>query len=202
MSWPRFQSTHPARGATYLVPLCRAGLEFQSTHPARGATTKEQQPKQSRKISIHAPREGCDLVPQRPTTSTCDFNPRTPRGVRPGRLIRDLCRKAISIHAPREGCDHRTNWTDGRRWYFNPRTPRGVRPVRSQNPNKGDLFQSTHPARGATVRPALVLNSETFQSTHPARGATHSCALKRVATNISIHAPREGCDRTDNSKSR
>ena len=33
-----------------------------------------------------------------------------------------------------------------------------------------------------------------FQSTHPARGATPGDILEYVSTNISIHAPREGCD--------
>ena len=34
-----FQSTHPARGATFYLELALISLEFQSTHPARGATT-------------------------------------------------------------------------------------------------------------------------------------------------------------------
>ena len=35
-----------------------------------------------------------------------------------------------------------------------------------------------------------------FQSTHPMRGATASVAWHGVAGEISIHAPREGCDCT------
>ena len=57
-------------------------------------------------------------------------------------------------------------------------------------------FQSTHPVRGATTKDDVEsLQSLTFQSTHPVRGATyikHSLELFGV---ISIHAPREGCDR-------
>ena len=34
-----------------------------------------------------------------------------------------------------------------------------------------------------------------FQSTHPARGATAVSSLRRLPVAISIHAPREGCDR-------
>ena len=37
-----FQSTHPARGATFYLELALSSLEFQSTHPARGATTTDQ----------------------------------------------------------------------------------------------------------------------------------------------------------------
>ena len=56
---------------------------FQSTHPARGATRwcwlfwwR------SAYISIHAPREGCDLAQPGRDGADRDFNPRTPRGVR------------------------------------------------------------------------------------------------------------------------
>ena len=35
------------------------------------------------KISIHAPREGCDYCPALVMIQVSDFNPRTPRGVRP-----------------------------------------------------------------------------------------------------------------------
>ena len=57
-------------------------------------------------ISIHAPREGCDISAPYLSTSSMDFNPRTPRGVR--RLLRDG-----------GSTQHQHN--------FNPRTPRGVR---------------------------------------------------------------------------
>ena len=35
---------------------------------------------------------------------------------------------------------------------------------------------------------------ERFQSTHPVRGATAAEKSKQQAQQISIHAPREGCD--------
>ena len=34
-----------------------------------------------------------------------------------------------------------------------------------------------------------------FQSTHPARGATEEERKAILAVAVSIHAPREGCDR-------
>ena len=125
-------------------------------------------------ISIHAPREGGDLIhasvpfirlfqstpPARGATATrgpqrqgkCQehFNPRPPRG---GRLVSRRIGWAvivISIHAPREGGD-----TD-----------------------------STTPRR----------NSAEFQSTPPARGATKKAKKLRQKPKISIHAPREGGD--------
>ena len=79
------------------------------------------------------------------------------------------------------------------------------------------IFQSTHPARGATkvslfdlwIKPisihapregcdehALTLgfDGDVFQSTHPARGATTGDPSTVITKGISIHAPREGCD--------
>ena len=55
---------------------------FQSTHPARGATYDAMMQRKAAEISIHAPREGCDVQP----------------------YLRPYC-IPISIHAPREGCD-------------------------------------------------------------------------------------------------
>ena len=79
----QFQSTHPAGGATgRVLPIVTAFL-FQSTHPAGGATDGGRQPLQGRRISIHAPRGGCDRKKARPPFPKQNFNPRTPRGVRP-----------------------------------------------------------------------------------------------------------------------
>ena len=56
----------------------------------------------------------------------------------------------VSIHAPREGCD-RFAWR-------------------------------------------LSTLSNVFQSTHPVRGATVPFAERVSVAGVSIHAPREGCD--------
>ena len=126
-----FQSTHPARGATGLpCALCESGKVFQSTHPARGATTSNEHlvrilfyfnprtprgvrlqgsilsPRPPWEISIHAPREGCDCLCRRLTSTI-----------------------TISIHAPREGCDPSSPGSSRWSFDFNPRTPRGVRPL-------------------------------------------------------------------------
>ena len=81
------------------------------------------------------------------------------------------------------------------------------------------MFQFTHPGRGATIYPRLLLlrrlsfNSRTpggvrltldptnyvtgwFQFTHPGRGATSSTGAEGFPPRVSIHAPREGCDAT------
>ena len=81
----------------------------------------------------------------------------------------------------------------------------------------GTLFQSTPPARGATVNGQLLVQIPfisihapreggdglcaalgvpfvEFQSTPPARGATWRRLSSRSKSSISIHAPREGGD--------
>ena len=85
----------------------------------------------------------------------------------------------ISIHAPREGCD------------ATPR-PRAV---------QAHSFQSTHPVRGATPQRLCLPALLSFQSTHPVRGATRTQTQKDPVNQISIHAPREGCDKSSNSAS-
>ena len=210
-----FQSTHPARGATgrqidFKIPSSisihapREGCDgrrhcgawassnfnprtprgvrqgggnslrplflFQSTHPARGATPAALPGADQPGISIHAPREGCDLSQFVDTTS-----------------------RAISIHAPREGCDAVYAGTHRCHMNFNPRTPRGVRRYLGKSATALELFQSTHPARGATGLPcALCESGRAFQSTHPARGATGCYCHARVAGVFQSTHPARG----------
>ena len=56
--------------------------------------------------------------------------------------------------------------------YFNPRSPRGERLLRSSGPAGCLVFQSTLPARGATLEFLEDDDEREFQSTLPARGAT------------------------------
>ena len=77
-----FQSTHPLRGATAQMGVLYLYAEFQSTHPLRGATRPELHEPAPEGISIHAPLAGCDRRISNGSSSACDFNPRTPCGVR------------------------------------------------------------------------------------------------------------------------
>ena len=124
----------------------------------------------------------------------------------------------ISIHAPRVGCDFvSSRWTAPCTHHFNPRTPCGVRPLTIDQGDYFNIFQSTHPVWGATVWAARLLaayrkfqsthpvwgaTSNTsmigfkvgFQSTHPVWGATMTLIIDQLNSDISIHAPRVGCD--------
>ena len=79
----QFQFTHPGRGAT---PSAGSSIvlinRFQFTHPGRGATYGYAYRYFRERVSIHAPREGCDSS-----------------------ISGLLAKIAVSIHAPREGCD-------------------------------------------------------------------------------------------------
>ena len=171
-------------------------MSFQSTHPVWGATFSTKHPGKVSKISIHAPRVGCDVPPWRDPSTLALFQSTHPVwGATPGRTCQ---------HTPQR--------------HFNPRTPCGVRPSGSCSFSTMISFQSTHPVWGATC-PIIVSLSKTnrFQSTHPVWGATGTIRQKRtdqprfqsthpvwgatvykpitvVMDDISIHAPRVGCD--------
>ena len=72
--------------------------------------------------------------------------------------------------------------------------PRGGRRFPALHTPGKTLFQSTPPARGATVAIPISRRPHRFQSTPPARGATLAGFAPCVCVVISIHAPREGGD--------
>ena len=149
-------------------------MEFQSTHPARGATCTTLQAFCKASISIHAPREGCDIGHLLRERDIADFNPRTPRGVRRMMVIFNSPLISISIHAPREGCDHgcmAARLTDKQN--FNPRTPRGVRHDDWVLAVGINLISIHAPREGCDYHQIVAAYFlYAFQSTHPARGAT------------------------------
>ena len=105
LTWLEFQSTHPVRGATSIVAVSPAELVFQSTHPVRGATPNRIICFAVYKISIHAPRAGCDPHSPASRSVSCRFQSTHP--VRGATKLRGIYSRAhvISIHAPRAGCD-------------------------------------------------------------------------------------------------
>ncbi len=104
-------------------------VQFQSTLPARGATPTQRAMDMGLFISIHAPRTGSDGT----------------------RCWRTSTTSAISIHAPRTGSDPFALQNRALFVHFNPRSPHGERPEQPAEHASGQQFQSTLPARGATV---------------------------------------------------
>ena len=99
-----FNSRTPGGVRPRRVSFKSFSIAFQFTHPGRGATEKERILNRLQRVSIHAPREGCDS-----------------KSV----LVRVF--SAVSIHAPREGCDRKYQSATTNRLSFNSRTPGGVR---------------------------------------------------------------------------
>ena len=82
---------------------------FQFTHPGRGATWNASHVSKLLPVSIHAPREGCDLVEQRLGEESKGFQFTHPgRGATSGSIF-SAHSVTVSIHAPREGCDLSTS---------------------------------------------------------------------------------------------
>ena len=137
---------------------------------------------------------GATLVPAHRGGQHRDFNPRTPCGVRPPDTPTPEQRTNISIHAPRVGCDVAGIFYTIRQSDFNPRTPCGVRPF-SPFGSRAVIYFNPRTPWGVRLR---LLNTQSyttkFQSTHPVWGATavHPHIVRIVQ--ISIHAPRVGCD--------
>ena len=215
--------------------------QFQSTRPARGATREVKRNDYQDDVSIHAPRTGRDLTPGNWHPARRRFNPRAPHGARHTSAdAHSPCRRfqstrpargategrpvsaqtiEVSIHAPRTGRDHCHYTSLLAVACFNPRAPHGARPLPLHILTGSGLFQSTRPARGATLcqhppRPQAARFNP--RAPHGARrhhvgtinnvagrfnpraphGARHAAReLKEEQPNVSIHAPRTGRDR-------
>ena len=193
-----FQSTLPARGATFKQLIHDVSVEFQSTLPARGATGDRggRRPR-GVGISIHAPRTGSDafdrMIEQRNAISI--HAPRTGsdrkcalllsyfpnisiHAPRTGSDEHDFERGwllVISIHAPRTGSDATAMpFSDSSHTNFNPRSPHGERLRRRPAPCRRWNFnpRSPHGERHFANIERKIDN--VFQSTLPARGATRT----------------------------
>ena len=126
-----------------------------------------------RSISIHAPREGVRPLADRKKEEQAYFNPRTPRGVRPGGWV----------------------WCSPRRAEFQSTHPARGATTRTSTAQANVRFQSTHPARGATAHKRDHARRILYFNPRTPRGVRLTLPTARAPQNtISIHAPREGCD--------
>ena len=210
----KFQSTLPAKGATCDQVVLIFPKLFQSTLPAKGATFYWLA-RQIIDVSIHAPREGSDSFPWNNNPSRSSFNPRSPRRERHHATSSKMAFD-VSIHAPREGSDEA--FVDAVVILdVSIHAPReGSDIIDINNATVQPLFQSTLPAKGATLlaatrssdevvsihapregsdrQPSVPSSFRAFQSTLPAKGATRRPSQRAFVSEVSIHAPREGSD--------
>ena len=190
----RFQSTLPARGATFGVVRVTSPVSISIYAPRTGSDNHNSRSSYSCHISIYAPRTGSDGGHQLREYMETDFNLRSPHGERPFFFASSL-----------GNID------------FNLRSPHGERQGLVTVNGVQLVFQSTLPARGATwTSPVGAMESRYFnlrsphgerlrhppdlgggggfQSTLPARGATAADAGRDGHPHISIYAPRTGSD--------
>ena len=156
--------------STWIPPK---NLLFQSTHPGWGATLD------MRPYGAHLK----------------DFNPRTPGGVRLTGLLGDDNTTRFQSTHPGWGATLGMYVLKLILYDFNPRTPGGVRPAVIVLRVIGrDYFNPRTPGGVRRCNPFILALKEVFQSTHPGWGATLAIAGYVQIDNISIHAPRVGCD--------
>ena len=193
--YPKFQLTHPMRGATTNAPSVTSVKSFQLTHPMRGATQGIPLILPLDQISTHTPHAGCDSVWCRHYSQGADFNSHTPCGVRRVFVYLVSTLLYFNSHTPC-GVRHNVREAVHGAVHFNSHTPCGVRRGRgnirhqrnhfnSHTPcgvRHGTIsvvcgiitFQLTHPMRGATAARRRYGYRKEFQLTHPMRGATRS----------------------------
>ena len=191
-----FQSTPPARGGDggqLLLAGDGSGISIHAPREGGDIAVQGGQDLQ-RPISIHAPREGGDSAPPPRPCGPWYFNPRPPRGGGDSMVGQNRADKLISIHAPREGGDDTVSCPAvGSCCHFNPRPPRGGRPQRFGPKARPAAFQSTPPARGATIIMEQSLQELCRISIHaPREGGDYGGHYEKPVLSISIHAPPRG----------
>ncbi len=101
-------------------------IRFQSTLPARGATFVAVFRERGDLISIHAPRTGSDQSATRRAGAGAYFNPRSPHGERPPRGTNEAAEWHFNPRSP-HGERLRHHIIGDTPYYFNPRSPHGER---------------------------------------------------------------------------
>ena len=146
-------------------------------------------------ISIHAPRTGSDAQ-WYDTIQDCIISIHAPRTGSDAQNADVIHLLTISIHAPRTGSDTTPRMRSTTTRHFNPRSPHGERRAASSVREVRPLFQSTLPARGATLQ-ANLASGHRYISIHAPRTGSDVVEVYNVVAHnqISIHAPRTGSDR-------
>ena len=127
-------------------------MEISIHAPRTGSDVMYGAPSTITPISIHAPRTGSDKIGYSYALLKNNFNPRSPHGER-----QTLFRlpESCNYFNPRSPHGERRNsyiYMPLRILYFNPRSPHGERLISNRDKPQTLKFQSTLPARGATMQ--------------------------------------------------
>ncbi len=147
--------------------------KFQFTHPVWGATSALGYQEIEGRVSIHAPRVGCDAYTDPSFKATTKFQFTHPVwGATSSHIFITSLFHDVSIHAPRVGCDPVASHLCG------------ADGVSIHAPRVGCDFDADPDSQAV----------KEFQFTHPVWGATGIGQLHLTLPSVSIHAPRVGCD--------
>ena len=124
--------------------------EFQSTHPVRGATQTWRTCSYVPRISIHAPRAGCDLHPLVKLPPDYDFNPRTPCGVRRQTCTTWFAPIFATLPNQMYVCLHYTCFTT----LFQPKTWFSAVFQRCEAPRESMFASASHRVKASAIPPA------------------------------------------------
>ena len=124
-----FQSTLPARGATWYVQGDSAEQCISIHAPRTGSDFRRQVARFYLRISIHAPRTGSDPVGDVFRSRSRNFNPRSPHGERRAKSssTRRICPFQSTL--PARGATTTGKNCTRKQLHFNPRSPHGERLV-------------------------------------------------------------------------
>ena len=151
-------------------------------------------------VSIHAPRAGRDEADER-SLAWVAVSIHAPRAGRDdGVVLVFFDVPLFQSTRPARGATRRTRSTTPRRAHtqqslntsrFNPRAPRGARPLVLSSGSGGMGFQSTRPARGATL-PVVLQDREEIVSIHAPRAGRDVACIARLLLMRSFNprAPR------------
>ena len=196
--------------------MLKQAKQFQSAPPAREATRGRGFPADIRDVSIRAPRAGGDPRSRARRLPWRCFNPRPPRGRRPGRASGKRGASRFNPRPPR-GRRRRSPSLTSRAWVFqsappareatgavirwflyrvgfNPRPPRGRRRLGDIPETPVVVFQSAPPAREATPRQGRAGGRVCVSIRAPRAGGDQVAVGEPSCVNVSIRAPRAGGD--------
>ncbi len=137
---------------------------------------------------------GCDLRYIGSIQSIRSFNSRTPCGVRRCSPRRGCTLSCFNSRTPC-GVRQHIALASTKPMSFNSRTPCGVRHEVPQVRLELRAFQFTHPVWGATVASSSSVNATLRFNSRTPCGVRLSSRVHTSSLQVSIHAPRVGCDR-------
>ncbi len=167
------------KAATISEDFKRVIKVFQSTPPVKAATPDNAFKRQAVFISIHAAREGGDLRVRRFRRPQLQFQSTPPVKAATITQLPRIYRSKFQSTPPVKAATDTV----------------GIAKLRSA------VFQSTPPVKAATRSRQRLARFNRFQSTPPVKAATLHMQPRCQTAQISIHAAREGGDKSSDASS-